>query len=94
MDTNLRLQLFYQSQLLDGVAEQWMLEDFEDLLFIYSVWKLAPEFRKPEVLSIYTPLWQDERESLAIYTNELEWAGVNMMMGEAMAWRDDRYPAR
>jgi hypothetical protein len=78
------LQLFYQSMLVDDDNTSWMLQDFEDIIFTYSVVRLAPDLRKPEVLAAYAPLWQDEQQSIAIFLNELEFAGLDMQMREPL----------
>lgn len=86
------LQLFAESV---SVAdhEAWFTVDFEDVLFTYATLRGAAEQRKPEVMQIYTPLWADERGSLAIYLNELEFGGLEMMQREAKRPNlDSRYP--
>jgi hypothetical protein len=72
--------------------ENWMCEDFEDVIFLFCVYRTAAEMRKPDVMKAFQPLWQEEQASLAIYTNELEWDNVNVMMREPVWVHSDRYP--
>jgi len=85
------LELTYQSW--DVVEnEPWLIEDFEDVIFILTVYRAAAEMRKPEVMQAYAALWQEEVVSLATYVNELEYDNLYMMMREARARHDERYP--
>lgn len=87
------LQFFYQSQLVDDTAEVWMLDDFADVIFTYSVVRLAPEVRKPEVMQAFGPLQEIDQQSLAIYVNELEFAGLDMQWREPRDTQfEERYP--
>lgn len=72
--------------------EAWLCDDFPDSVMYFSIVRGAAEFRKPEVASIYGPLWTDERESLAIYTNELEWNNTEIRMREPAGYPSERYP--
>ena len=83
--------LWYES--MDWLTnEDWMTEDFEGAVYHFSVVRGAAEFRKPEVAQIYASLWADERESLAIYLNELEWNNADIRMREARGFPSERYP--
>lgn len=86
------LQLYYQSMLATA-NEDWITVDFEEAVRIFSVMRGAAEYRKPEIATIYMALWTDERESLAIYLNELEWNNTQIMMREAREAPAERYPA-
>lgn len=85
-------QLFYQSMLPED-NEDWITVDFEDSVRILSIVRGAMDYRKPDVLQGYSALWSDERESLAIYLNELEWNNVRVNMREARPAAAERYPA-
>lgn len=86
------LELFYES--MDAASNRdWFITDFESAAYYFSVVRGAAEFRKPEIMQAYTPLWTDERESLAIYLNELEWDDVQLIMREARTSPRLRYPA-
>lgn len=86
------LQIWYEN--MDAETnEPWLLVDFPDSVFYRSVINGAPQFRKSEVLEAFTPLWQDEMTSLAIYLNELEWNNVAVNMREARPTPIERYPA-
>lgn len=89
--TTLTLQLYYESWDVD-THEDWFTEDFEDVLFYYSVLKGAAEMRKPEVLQAFAALWEDERTSLAIYANELQFDSLEMRAREPRGWNRERYP--
>lgn len=83
--------LWYES--MDaGVNEDWLTADFPDAVFYLSVTRGCAEFRKPEVMQIYGPLWQDEQQSLAIYLNELEWNNIEVNMKQAHRPAIERYP--
>ena len=83
--------LWYES--MDTASnEDWMTTDFPDAVFYLSVVRGCAEFRKPEVMQTYAPLWQDEQTSLAIYLNELEWNNSQINMKEARGWPAERYP--
>jgi hypothetical protein len=53
----------------------------------------AAVFRKPDVAQIYSQLWADERQSLAVYANELEWNNAVIYQREARGFPSERYPA-
>lgn len=88
----LKLVFWYQSTLLDLDTETWLLDDYEDLIFSRSTMILATELRKPEVMQAFAPLVSDEMQSIAIFLNELEWNGVEMLMREPRALPSARYP--
>jgi hypothetical protein len=73
--------------------EDWITADFPDAVMYFAVTRGAAEFRKPEVAATYGQLWTDERESLAIYLNELEWNNADIIMREARPPAMERYPA-
>lgn len=81
--------LWYQSSSWDDNAA-WLLADQEDTLFYFAMTRLAPEMRKKEVFEVFAPLWSDERQSLAIYLNELEWDDVTILMREPQAYVTSR----
>lgn len=84
--------LWYES--MDVASnEDWICNDFPDSVLYFSVVRGAAEFRKPEVAQVYGALWADERESLAIYTAELEWNNVAIYQREARRIPMERYPA-
>lgn len=76
---SLDVVLWLQMQDWTGNAD-WLLADYEEALFYFSIVRLAPQFRKKEVLEVFSSLWQDERTSLAVYTNELEFDDLEMVM--------------
>jgi hypothetical protein len=83
--------LWYESMDAESNAA-WLTADFADAVFYLSVVRGCAEFRKPEVMQTYAPLWQDEQTSLAIYLNELEWNNSQINMKEARGWPAERYP--
>lgn len=83
--------MWYES--MDAASnEDWLTTDFPDAVKYLSITRGAAEFRKPEVLQTYAPLWQDEQQSLAIYLNELEWNNAEIYMREARRPAIERYP--
>lgn len=72
----------------------WLLDDYEDVVFSYCMSRLSAELNKTELLQTWTALWGDDRVSLAIYQNELEFEGMEIMQRPA-TMRDSkgRYPA-
>lgn len=87
-----RLVLWYES--LDwAVNEGWMIDRFEDMIFTYATFRLAAELNKPELAGLYGQLWGDDRSSLAVYLNELEFDNAIFMQREAANPRSERYPA-
>lgn len=72
--------------------EDWLTTDYPDAVLYFSCVRGAAEFRKTEVGQLYVALWSDERESLAIYLNELEWGNVQIYQREARGYPSDRYP--
>jgi hypothetical protein len=84
--------LWYES--MDSASnEDWLCNDFPDSVMYFSVLRGAAEFRKPEVAQIYSQLWADERQSLAVYANELEWNNAVIYQREARGFPSERYPA-
>jgi len=84
---------FVWAETMDAESnEDWLCTDFPDAVQYLSVTRGAAEFRKPEVMQIYAPLWQDEQQSLAIYLNELEWNKMDARMREAVSPITSRYP--
>lgn len=90
--TGFSTYIWYESMDAAG-NEDWFTTDFPDAAFYLSVVRGCAEFRKPEVMQTYAPLWDDERTSLAIYLNELEWNNADIMMREARGYNPERYPA-
>lgn len=86
-----QLVMMYQS--MDVAAnESWVTTDWEDAVCYKAIVNGAVEVRKPDVAKTFAELWGDERESLAIYLNELEWGNVVMMQRERRLPALDRYP--
>lgn len=84
--------LWFESMDTDS-NESWLCDDFPDSVMYFSIVRGAAEFRKPEVMQTYGPLWQDEQGSLAIYLNELEWNNVVVMQRSTPALNyNPRYP--
>lgn len=83
--------LWYES-MSAALNEDWLTEDFPDAVIYFSAVRGAAEFRKPEVMQIYAPLWDDEKTSLAIYTAELEWNNADIRMREPAGYPSERYP--
>lgn len=87
----LMLALTYQSwDVLEN--EDWLMDDYEDIIYTLSTFRMAAEMRKPEVMQAYGALWQEEMTSLAIYVNELEYDNLYMMQREATRPAPARYP--
>lgn len=86
----LELQLYWQS--MKSLDNLWMLVDFEDVVFTYSVFRLAADFRKPEVMQAYGALWKEDQQSLAIYSNELEFNQLDIVQHESRQLPRERYP--
>jgi hypothetical protein len=89
----LNLVLWHQSLVVDTESTTWLLDDFEDLIFSRACFLLTSELRKEELAPVFDARVQDEMTSIAIFANELEWQGMNMMMREANGPRGQRYPA-
>lgn len=72
----------------------WMLNDFEDVFFTYCMSRLSAELNKTELAQTWIPLWQSDKVAFAIYLNELEFEGMQLMMRPPAA-QDlrGRYPA-
>lgn len=87
-----QLVMIYQTMGLTATIEDWLTDDFEDAVVYFAAMRGAVEVRKPELAKVYAELWADERESLAIYLNELEWGNVVMMQRERRLPPLDRYP--
>lgn len=87
----LGLSLVYESWDV-SLNEKWICDDFEDVIFLLAVYRTAAEMRKPEVMKAFAPLWQEEQASIAIYANELEFDGLNVMQREAVWVHRERYP--
>lgn len=80
-ETGYDVYLWYQSK--DFTAnEAWLFADFNDTVFIFSTLRAAMLVKKEEVFNTYTALWSEERASLAIFVNELEFNDVEMRMRE------------
>lgn len=86
-----QLILFYQTKDSES-NEDWVTVDFEDAVCYRAIMAGAVEVRKPDVAKTFAELWADERESLAIYLNELEWDNVNIMQRERSLPMLERYP--
>lgn len=87
-----QLIMFYQSKDTEN-NEAWVTVDYEDAVAYRAIMAGAVEVRKPDVAKTFAELWADERESLAIYLNELEWDNVEMMQRERRLPVIERYPA-
>lgn len=90
---NIRMLVWYQSMKLDAETEVWMMDDMEDLIFSSACMRLGAELRKTEAAQAFASLVGEEMQSIAIYANELEWNGVEVMMREPRGLPSPRYPA-
>jgi hypothetical protein len=88
---NYKLQLYYESQDLAS-NESWITADFEDTIFYMTCARYAIELQKPETAQSFAVLWEDERASLAIYLNELEFNNYDILMHAPGEGSQDRYP--
>lgn len=86
-----QLVMLYQSNDVSS-NESWITDEFEDAVFYVAATRGAVDVRKPELAQTYGTLWKDEQETLAIFLNELEWDGVEMLQRERI-W-DNRGYAR
>lgn len=87
-----QLIMIYQTKGLTTTLEDWLTDEFEDAVVYFASMRGAVTVRKPDLAKVYAELWADERESLAIYLNELEWGNVNMMQRERRIPTLERYP--
>lgn len=87
------LILMYQSNSY-AYNIDWMLADFNDILFSLAMFRLASELGKPELTQVWTAMWVEDQRGLAIYINELEFDGLELLMKEAAPSRAERYPAQ
>jgi hypothetical protein len=88
-----RLQIYFQSMQIDEATEAWMLADMEDLIHTYTCVRLAMELRKMEAYQAFSSMLGQDLQSIAIFSNELEWEGVEMTMHQADNNRlMERYP--
>lgn len=86
-------QLIFIYQSMDVTAnEGWMTDDWPDAVAYKATLAGSAEVRKPDVGQTYAALWLDERESLSIYLNELEWGNVVVQQRERKVPLLDRYP--
>lgn len=89
--TGYTLQLYSETWDVE-THENWVSEDFEDVLYYLSVFRGAAEMNKPEVMKTFERLWMEEQQSLAVYLNELEFDGLYMQMREPRNAIVERYP--
>lgn len=75
-----------------GYNLEWMVQDMEDVLFSFTMFRLSSEFGKPELAQVYVALWTEDQRSLAIYLNELEFGNMEMMMRASTPGHSPRYP--
>lgn len=76
------LELIYETMDVD-TCEAWFVPDFEDVLFTFAMYRASAELRKTELRKHWKELWAEERTSLAIYTNELQYDSSELMMRAA-----------
>lgn len=88
--TGFNAYIWYESMDVDG--NLWITDDFAPAVRYLAITRGCAEFRKPEVMQTYAPLWQDEQTSLAIYTEELRWNNAEINMREARGYPSCRYP--
>lgn len=86
-----QLLLTYES-LSWSINESWMIDQFEDMIYTLSVFRLATELNKEELAKLFATLWGDDRQALAIYTNELEFDNGVYTQRESKPPRGERYP--
>ena len=89
---DLNLVVVYQSNDPE-YNETWMLNDFEDVLFNLSMFRLSVELGKTELAQVYATLWAEDQKALAIYLNELEYGNMEIIMRHLPAKYQERYPA-
>lgn len=85
------LQVYHESMDITA-AEAWIVTDFEDVLFSYCMYRAAGQKRKAELKKEWHETWKEDRTSLAIYLNELEFGnGEYMMNASSPSGRTSRY---
>lgn len=93
------LDILVTRQHLDAtLGLSFMLEEFDDVLFVRLCYYLAPTMRKFEAMQAFSPLWAEAQASIAHYANEQEFAKTMLQMrrpntNRNSAAQDNRYPA-
>lgn len=88
-----KLEIWYQTVDPD-VAESWLTQTYEDVLFHLSILRALPLLRKPELMRDFAPLWQQDEAVLAVYLNEIEFENLDLRMGnDEVQDITERYPA-
>lgn len=92
-EAGLVLEVWYQTINID-LAEVWLTTDYSDNLFNLSCVRAAPMVRKPEAQAIFSPLWAEDMQILAVFLNELEFNGMDLRMGSSSGTGfTERYPS-
>lgn len=73
------VRLWYKSLDLNA-HEEWLTGDYEDTVFVRSVFTLANELSKPEIMQAYGPLWQEQVEQLGTTVSENNYADSEVIM--------------
>jgi len=91
-NVGIELHLHYEN--VDPVTnEAWFVPDFEDVLFSYCMYRASAQLRKTELKKAWKELWAEDRTSLAIFANEIEFDNSELMMRETSPVVDNnRYP--
>lgn len=78
--------LWYQTKSL-MLCQDWLLSDLNDAVFYFSLVRCCPLVKKAELLETFASLWSEERTSLAIFANELEFNDSEIQMREPYGQR-------
>lgn len=71
-DYNLYVQYYSKDPDLAALAAT-MYGDYEDIVRTRAMLSLAPRFRKPELIQLYTGLWADLQANLSLHLHKAEW---------------------
>ena len=88
----LEAEVWYQTN-SPTTAETWLSSTYNDVLEHRAGYEMAPKLRKPEAMQLYNTLWSEDIVVLAQYLQELEFADLEMRMGEDLPRYQERYPS-
>lgn len=86
------IEVWYQSVDPD-VNEPWLSTTYEDVLEHRAGQEMALKLRKPEAHAIYAQLWEQDVAVLGRYLPELEFADLDISMGDRRVVNMERYPS-
>lgn len=91
----IELRMWYESMDV-ALNQDWLINNYSDVIFALCMYSAASQLRKSELVTTWRAIWSEERTSLAVFLNELQFDNSELVRGESRNYnhseRLERYP--